>query len=285
MALKDSYMQICITQREGIRYFSRFKNIPERDRLEVELTIEGSQERVFNFDLTDVLLERFAEHPEILGKRKIRDDNQLSIQSAEKNNRKISAEVAQALDVVDEPTKRTRVRRAQLADEAKVVPKPIKAQPTKKSEPVAEVKPIKKARSVKVADVSAVKPVAKPKSSSVKPKEEPKTIAKKTSAKPKVETSAKAAAKTDKKVAATARISSKKVVEAVIEPRPKRKAVAKPVQTKTSASAKTKVPVKPKNKTTDVKLPAKSVARSSHATAATPKASTASNKKPSVIRS
>lgn len=64
-------MQICITQIDGIRHFSRFKNIPERDRLEIELTIEDGRQKVFNFDLTDILFEQFEKYPEILHKKRI----------------------------------------------------------------------------------------------------------------------------------------------------------------------------------------------------------------------
>ncbi|MEN6521653.1 MAG: hypothetical protein ABFD46_10960 [Armatimonadota bacterium] len=64
-------MQICITQIDGIRHFSRFKNIPEKDRLEIELTIEEGRQKVFNFDLTDSMFEQFEKYPEILHKKRI----------------------------------------------------------------------------------------------------------------------------------------------------------------------------------------------------------------------
>jgi hypothetical protein len=70
---EGSRMQICITQRDGVRYFSRFKNIPEGDKLEVELVIEGDRRKVLKFDLTDVFLERLAEHPEIFRRRRVVD--------------------------------------------------------------------------------------------------------------------------------------------------------------------------------------------------------------------
>ncbi|MDO8682535.1 MAG: hypothetical protein Q7N50_03535 [Armatimonadota bacterium] len=56
-------MQICVTQREGIRYFSRFRKIIERDRLEIEVTIEDEgKPGVIRFDLTPVLLEEYRKH-------------------------------------------------------------------------------------------------------------------------------------------------------------------------------------------------------------------------------
>lgn len=58
-------MIVCITQRQGIRYFTRFGEIGERDRLEVELRLEDSNGQTVRIDLTPALLAEYAKHPEI----------------------------------------------------------------------------------------------------------------------------------------------------------------------------------------------------------------------------
>lgn len=58
-------MKICVTQREGIRYFSRFADIAERDKLEIELKIEDKNGKTVLFDLTSALIEEYAKHPDV----------------------------------------------------------------------------------------------------------------------------------------------------------------------------------------------------------------------------
>lgn len=58
-------MIVCVTQRRGIRYFTKFEDIGERDRLEVELRIEDKDGRTVRIDLTPALLDEYAKHPEI----------------------------------------------------------------------------------------------------------------------------------------------------------------------------------------------------------------------------
>jgi len=58
-------MQICMVQREGSRHISRFRNLPETDRLEVEITIEDKGGRVIRLDLTEALLAEYARCQEL----------------------------------------------------------------------------------------------------------------------------------------------------------------------------------------------------------------------------
>jgi hypothetical protein len=219
-------MQVCITQREGSRYFSRFKKINERDRLEVELTIEDTS-RVFSFDLTDVLFERFAEHPQILGKRKVQRE-----------------ELVQAVQAV-EPI----VKRKAAAKPAK--PEPLPVQKPKKSgaKPVVDT----------VAEAAEPKPVkARPKSSkSAKP--EPKAI-------PEVKATApKRAKKAVEPVAAApqakkpARKASAKAVSAITQPPVPAKKPAKPkMETKAAKTARVEVaPTTPRRNGKTVRAEAK----------------------------
>jgi hypothetical protein len=58
-------MKICVTQREGTRYFSKFANISERDKLEVEVKFEDKNGKIVLFDLTSALIEEYANCPDI----------------------------------------------------------------------------------------------------------------------------------------------------------------------------------------------------------------------------
>ena len=58
-------MRVCVIQRRGVRYFSKFTDIGERDRLEVELRVEDKDNKVVLIDLTSALLGAYANHPEI----------------------------------------------------------------------------------------------------------------------------------------------------------------------------------------------------------------------------
>ena len=58
-------MRVCVTQRRGIRYFTKFTHIGERDKLEVELRIEDKDNQVVLIDLTTALMDAYADHPEI----------------------------------------------------------------------------------------------------------------------------------------------------------------------------------------------------------------------------
>jgi hypothetical protein len=58
-------MKICVIQREGIRYFSRFIELTQRDKLEVELRIEDKNGQIVNIDLTSALIQAYSQHPEL----------------------------------------------------------------------------------------------------------------------------------------------------------------------------------------------------------------------------
>ena len=58
-------MRVCVIQTRGVRYFSKFTDIGERDKLEVELRVEDKDNKVVLIDLTSALLEAYANHPEI----------------------------------------------------------------------------------------------------------------------------------------------------------------------------------------------------------------------------
>lgn len=58
-------MKIHVIQREGTRYFNRFSNISERDRLQVELQIEDKNGQTISIDLTEALIEEYSKHPQI----------------------------------------------------------------------------------------------------------------------------------------------------------------------------------------------------------------------------
>jgi hypothetical protein len=59
-------MKICVTQRDGIRYFSRFTDLGERDKLYVEVTIEDRNGgKPITIDLTTALIEEYSRHPEM----------------------------------------------------------------------------------------------------------------------------------------------------------------------------------------------------------------------------
>ena len=58
-------MRVCVTQRRGIRHFTKFTHIGERDKLEVELRIEDKDNQVVLIDLTTALMDAYADHPEI----------------------------------------------------------------------------------------------------------------------------------------------------------------------------------------------------------------------------
>ena len=58
-------MKICVIQREGIRYFNRFIELAQRDKLEVELRLEDKNGQIVNIDLTSALIEAYSQHPEL----------------------------------------------------------------------------------------------------------------------------------------------------------------------------------------------------------------------------
>lgn len=58
-------MKICVTQREGIRHFTRFTDLAERDKLTVELCIEDKNGKTVSIDLTSALIEEYSKHPEV----------------------------------------------------------------------------------------------------------------------------------------------------------------------------------------------------------------------------
>lgn len=62
-------MIVCVTQRRGIRYFTRFAQIGERDRLLVELRFEDQEGKPngdpLTIDLTPTLLAEYEKHPRI----------------------------------------------------------------------------------------------------------------------------------------------------------------------------------------------------------------------------
>lgn len=59
-------MKICVVQREGVRYFTKFQDLGERDKLEIEVQIDSdNSEKVLNIDLTPALLDEYAKHQEI----------------------------------------------------------------------------------------------------------------------------------------------------------------------------------------------------------------------------
>lgn len=60
-------MRVCVTQRQGIRYFTRFTEIGERDKLEVELRFEDNDDKTILIDLTQALLDEYSKHP-LIGK-------------------------------------------------------------------------------------------------------------------------------------------------------------------------------------------------------------------------
>jgi hypothetical protein len=225
-------MQICITQRDGVRYFSRFRNIPERDKLEVELTVEGDRPRVYSFDLTEILLERFREHPEIFHRKRVVEPDPLF------------------------PKRATRTRKSARAPKARVelelTPEPlVDAVAEANPEPAAVVETPKKRvpkrpRVVEVAAEarSAVEaPVAKPKAKSAAKKSAP--------ALPKTNGSRKPAAETAPKPVKKAQVRKPEVAVAIIEqPKPTRaRKTAEPKPTVApKATAAPKKPTKPARK-------------------------------------
>ena len=62
---RPSEMKIHVVQREGTRYFSRFSDLSERDRLVVELRIEHRNGGTISIDLTEALIGEYSKHPEI----------------------------------------------------------------------------------------------------------------------------------------------------------------------------------------------------------------------------
>ena len=58
-------MKIHVIQREGRRHFSRFTDIAERDRLQVELQIEDKNGQTILIDLTEALIGEYSKHPEL----------------------------------------------------------------------------------------------------------------------------------------------------------------------------------------------------------------------------
>jgi hypothetical protein len=58
-------MKIHVVQREGTRYFSRFSDLSERDRLVVELRIEDKNGGTISIDLTEALIGEYSKHPQI----------------------------------------------------------------------------------------------------------------------------------------------------------------------------------------------------------------------------
>ena len=58
-------VKIHVVQRDGTRYFSRFSDIAERDRLVVELQIEDRNSGTITIDLTEALIREYSKHPEI----------------------------------------------------------------------------------------------------------------------------------------------------------------------------------------------------------------------------
>lgn len=248
-------MQVCITQKDGIRYFSRFRNINERDRLVVQLNIEGTR-RVYEFDLTEVLLEKFAEHPEIMGQQRKRrrvSDYEAPVLAAKDNKAKnnvtvVSAEPEKASVKKDGARKsadsKPTAEKKRVAAVAEVAgpplpeekPAPVRAKTTRPKKavevPVAASAPVEKnptaAKRSRKAPVKAVAVVPEPAAPKKRARKVEPTAAAK-SAKP---AKAVKAVKSEKVVAEAkpAKKSSEKAVVAAV-------ATAKPRKPSTSARA------------------------------------------------
>ncbi|MEN6370523.1 MAG: hypothetical protein ABFD64_00780 [Armatimonadota bacterium] len=166
-------MQICITQINGVRHFSRFKNIPDRDRLEIELTIEDGRQKVFSFDLTDLMFEQFEKYPEILHRKRVIPKDYLPEEQPEKRRVKASKPAVAANNSVEKPEttakKRTakaigKVGKAEKAVETKTVGK-------SKSKPLDVGNQAKKPSSRSIsAPKQATKPVQAKAKASGRPK-------------------------------------------------------------------------------------------------------------------
>jgi len=89
-------MKICVIQREGIRHFTRFTALTERDKLEVELVLQDKNEKTITLDLTEALIEAYSQHPEI--------------------GKVSAATVEQILDI--KPIKQLRVRESKMVSPA-----------------------------------------------------------------------------------------------------------------------------------------------------------------------
>ncbi|MBI2842226.1 MAG: hypothetical protein HYX78_02375 [Armatimonadetes bacterium] len=177
-------MEICITQREGVRYFSRFRNIPDRDRIEIELSVDGDRRKVYHFDLTEALFEQFAQHPEILGKRAVRQREEeqpkpaTSVKSMTKKP-KVVAEVA------PEPAKRARTKKTEPAPPATETKtssaKPRKSLQAGSTKPESDTaKPDVKQSATKQAKGATASPASNKRATSKRAKPPAKSSAKKT---------------------------------------------------------------------------------------------------------
>lgn len=183
-------MQICITQVDGVRHFSKFKNIPERDKIEVELTIVGNRPKVYIFDLTDVLLARFEEHPEILHQAQKRRSVDYEAPTRTKPIRSkplVTAKTPQPEPSPAPKPVRSRktapiVAKEQSAVKKNSARKPAEGKPAKVTEtpkPTARPRKTQAAEPVKAKQVPkkvAAKPVPAPKTSTKK-KVEPQAVA------------------------------------------------------------------------------------------------------------
>lgn len=59
-------MKICVTQREGVRHFTKFTDLGERDKLYVEVTLEDKNGgKPILIDLTSALIQEYSKHPEL----------------------------------------------------------------------------------------------------------------------------------------------------------------------------------------------------------------------------
>ncbi len=171
-------MQICITQRDGIRYFSRFKNIPERDKLEIELTVLGDRVRVYKFDLTETLFERFNEHPEILHRKRVVERDPLLAKRPSRARKPapkppVTIEEPVAMPVTEpvamaEPPKKRATRKPKVVELVEAAPTIVRVPAAKprtkaKSEPIVAPAPVKAVRTTKKAAVPVVETAQSPK--------------------------------------------------------------------------------------------------------------------------
>ncbi|MHB9036149.1 MAG: hypothetical protein ACYC64_05745 [Armatimonadota bacterium] len=198
-------MKICVIQREGVRHFSRFADIAERDKIEVELIIQDKGGKTVRFDLTSALIEEYAKHPDI---------GRVDPEAAARASASMSAKpLAIKESKIVSPAYITESKKQKDDYVARVKAAQARAVEERKKKNAATAKRLTEARIAKAeaqkAEAESNKKTAAKKSPSTKVS---------TNSQPKQKTSAKATTKTASTKAAAAKVAPAKKVASTSKP-------------------------------------------------------------------
>ena len=243
-------MKVCVIQRNGIRHFHRFTNLAERDKLEIELQIEGSGKTI-QIDLTQVLLDEYTKHPEI-GKIIPASD----IESIATHTRK-PIKIKQSITA--QPVYLTESKKEKDAMLAKVREAQYKAAEERKQK-LAEINAAKAERLVAARKIKAEKEEAEKKKATAKAKtiaKANKTTKVKPSPKPEPAKLTKTQKSAIEKISKIVAKEEKTKVKATVQQAKSKAPVTEAITTKKAKPVKSEIPKKPAATTAKAKTTVK----------------------------